>query len=534
MTHSSTRRGGSTLIVVSAVVFVAAAALAAVLLGGGGSSAHEAGSPDKHVVERGSFEISVPASGELAALKQIEIRNRLEYRAQITEIVEEGTTVKEGDVLFRLAKDEIEDKIQDARDALSAAENAAIGAQSNLEIRMSERDSAIEKADLDVTLAELALEAWKLGEVVSKRQELALEKETARMDYDRLLDKYEDSKLLVEQEFISQDEFRTDEINMIKAKARLDQAVLDIEVYEQYEHVKQEAQKNSDVEQAKAERDRVEKRHNAEIERAQSDVTNKQAHLRSTNDRLEDLVQQLEYCTVRAPSGGLVVYANSLEQNRWSRGDRGDLQVGAEIRKNELVMVLPDTSQMTAEVKVNESLTGLIEAGQRAIVSSDAMPEAVLEGEVLSIGVLAESGGWRDPNRRDYTVKVLLTTDGNDLGLKPSMRCKAEIYVGLVEDAIHVPLQAVFHDGPAAYVYVPQGAGFAQRRVSVGQASGLHIEITQGLDEGETVLVREPQAREIVARLQDDTPADGQAALARPNGFPANGKGKNRPSRRPG
>ena len=91
-------------------------------------------------------------------------------------------------------------------------------------------------------------------------------------------------------------------------------------------------------------------------------------------------------------------------------------------------MVLPDTSEMTAEVKVNESLTGLIEPGQRTILTSDAIQDVTFDGEVLSIGVLAESGGWRDPNRRDYTVKVLLT-GGNELGLKPSMRCKAEIYV---------------------------------------------------------------------------------------------------------
>ena len=54
--------------------------------------------------------------------------------------------------------------------------------------------------------------------------------------------------------------------------------------------------------------------------------------------------------------------------------------------ENELLMVLPDTSAMTAEVKVNESLTGLIEPGQRAIITSDAMPDVALEGEVIEIG----------------------------------------------------------------------------------------------------------------------------------------------------
>ena len=64
-------------------------------------------------------------------------------------------------------------------------------------------------------------------------------------------------------------------------------------------------------------------------------------------------------------------------------------------------------------------------------MTSDALPDTPLVGEVLSVGVLAESGGWRDPNRRDYTVRISL--DGqNEQGLKPAMRCKAEIYVDRV------------------------------------------------------------------------------------------------------
>ncbi len=82
-------RGGTTVLVVSILLVVGLVSLVAMFTGGGGSAAGLA-DRDEYVVERGSFEISVPASGELAALNQIEIRNRLEYRAVVTEIVEEG------------------------------------------------------------------------------------------------------------------------------------------------------------------------------------------------------------------------------------------------------------------------------------------------------------------------------------------------------------------------------------------------------------------------------------------------------------
>jgi hypothetical protein len=167
-------------------------------------------------------------------------------------------------------------------------------------------------------------------------------------------------------------------------------------------------------------------------------------------------------------------------------------------------MVLPDTSRLQAAVKVNEALSGQIEPGQTATIVSDALPDVVLEGIVRSVGVLAESGGWRDPNRRDYTVRIELT-DGNDLGLKPSMRCKADIYVGRVDDALYVPVQSVFRNGPLAFVYVPQGSGYAQQRVQIGRASELYVEVMEGLEEGSSVLLRQPAPERIASTIDVDS-----------------------------
>ena len=166
-----------------------------------------------------------------------------------------STYVKKGDMLLRLAEDELNTKIQDAEDAVNTAESLHIAAQSNLEIKISAGESDKLKADLDVRLAKLALNGWKEGTVVSRRKELDLEHETARMDYTRLFEKFEESEELFKQDFISQDDFRVDEINMIKAKARLEQSVLATRVYEQYEYEQEAAQKESDVDQGTGEQD---------------------------------------------------------------------------------------------------------------------------------------------------------------------------------------------------------------------------------------------------------------------------------------
>jgi HlyD family secretion protein len=495
-----------------------------------------ASASDVHLVERTDFDMAIPVSGELAAMRQIEVRNRLEGRAIITEIVDEGRTVKQGDVLLRLAEEEIRDKIKDAKDKVNTAESELVAAQQTLSIAENTRASELEKADLAIELAKLALLAWENGEVVTKRQNLALARETAEINLKRLRERFEESAKLVEQKFISKDEFERDRIAMIEAEVKAKQAVLDLEVYEQYQYKQDEAKKKSDVDQAVAERARVEQRNDAQIVKAKADVDSARFKVDSANDRLKQLELQLTYCTITAPNDGLVVYATSIDSGGGGRGggDAQPPQVGTELRPNELVIILPDTTQMVANLKVSEALSGRIRPGQTVTVFSDALPNTPIRGAVQSVSVLAASGGWRDPNRRDYTVRVALEADPA-LGLKPSMRCKAEILLDRVDDAVSVPIQAVFRQGPIAYVYTRDGSTFAQKMVRLGRASETRIEVLEGIAEGDKVLLREPSDDEVGSKLDFEAlaaqfapPREARrgpagAPAGRPAGAPAGG-----------
>ena len=533
-----------------------AAVVAAVPLGcGGGSGADAAATQavaarDLHTVEKGSFDMILPVSGELAAQQQVELRNKLETRAVITEIAPEGTRVSKGDVLVRLAQEEILDKIKDAKDKVNTTNSAAVAAQQALAIKQGEKQSELDKADVAVKIAELALQGWLEGEVVNKRQTLSLAKETAGINLDRLKGRFEESAKLVQQGYIAKDEFEKDRIAMIEAEAKVKQAALDLEVYEKYTYFQDEAKKKSDLDQARAERSRVEEKFNAELVKAQADVESANFQLASAKDRLQNLETQLTYTTLTAPIDGLIVYATSIDSSNGGRGggDAQPPQVGTELKPNELVILLPDTSRMVANLKVSEALSGRIKPGQRVTLFSDALPNQPVSGSVTTVSVLAASGGWRDPNRREYTVKTALEADPS-MGLKPAMRCKAEVLLGRVEDSLNIPVQAIFRQGPVAFVYVQDGAGFAQRQVELGRASELNIEIRTGLAAGDRVLLREPKSFEITSKLDPSvfemanasapgfggarpaanaTPAEGAGAPAASGGPGAGGEGRRR------
>lgn len=475
----------------------------AVILGvslGGGDVA-KTSTAELFTVDRGGFEITVPCSGELAAMRQIEIYNTLEGRAVISEIVDEGTIIEEGQVLLRFDDGTVKDNIKKLEEEVSRAKNSLDAAKAAWEIQKQTQASEIAERQVTIDLAEIALEAWIEGHDISKKQELEMGIQTAEKDHDRLAQRFEHSQTLKQKDFINNEELLKDEIAYLNAQVALKTARLNRTIYLEYTREQELKKLSSDVTQATAESGRARMRLDASVRAKLSDVELATQQVSSTNERLEKLQDQLSRCTVTAPASGLVVYASSLESMGWRDRDNPP-SVGTELNRNQPVIVLPDTSQMIAEVKVNEALSGMIKSGQSVLVSSDALPDQVVNGEVLQVGVLAEGGGWRDPNRRDYTVKVKLH-DAEGLGLKPSMRCKAEIVVAEVDDVLYIPIPAIHRSGAVIYTYVLEPDGFHQRAIKLGQVSDLYAEILDGLEPGGVVLLRKPAPSEIAVRIED-------------------------------
>lgn len=495
--HAFARRGQALLVAVVIMVVGAVGAMGWMFLNGAGATGGGMSPEAFYVVQRQSFTMTLPARGELHAASQIEVRNQLEDRATITEIVAEGASVKKGDLLIRLAEVKLVDRIKDAQDAVKVGESAVIAAEQAIEIEQSAMASAMDQATLQIALSKLAVQAWEKGELVSKRQGHDISIETATINLARLEDRFEDAATLLAEGFISKDEYELDRIKLIEAEAGVKEAELAKAVYETYQIQQDRARLESAVEQNTSEHGRVKQRHEAGIVRMTASFESAEFRLQTAKERLAVLEFQLEACTIIAPSAGLVVYASSLQGRGWRGDESTPPQVGGDLRPNELVMILPDTSRMVASMKVGESLSGRIQAGQPAIVYSDSLPDTPIPGTVQKISVLAEGGGWRDPNRRDYTVDVLLGAS-EDLGLKPSMRCRGEIVLGAVEDVIAVPIQSIFREGAKAVVFVHNGTGVVEREVALGRASEMEVEVSSGLAVGERVLIRKPKIGEVV------------------------------------
>jgi HlyD family secretion protein len=497
-THAPGRVLARLLLLVVILAIAAGAWGVSRMNGSDAADAPAAGAPatsDWYTVEHRSFDLTVSASGELEAKRKVEVKCEVEGQTTIVEVIDEGSAVAEGDVLVKLADDEIKEKIVQEQLQVEQATADMVAAEQEMAIARSDAENELKEAQLKVEMAELDLEKWRNGTDPQKQRELQLALERATRELKRAKEDLVLSRELEAEKFISTAELEDDELEVIEAEAALLTANLDIQVYEQYTRPKELKQVESDLEQARAALERTQRRNESKLAQAEAKLKGKERSLQLRQDRLAEYEEQLAKTVIVAPQDGLVVYASSVGP-AWRR--RGDPIVqGRQVRFNETIIVLPDTRDMVAKLKVHEAMVAQVKPGMPVSITIDARPEEPLIGEVESIGVMAEDGGWLNPNLREYDVSVRLPTQAGD-ALKPAMRCTGVIQLGQVQNALAVPVQAVHVEGKEYYCFVRDRTGKAERRtVVIGRSGETFVEIIEGLEVGDLVLLRNPRPQEL-------------------------------------
>ncbi|MEM8738243.1 MAG: HlyD family efflux transporter periplasmic adaptor subunit [Planctomycetota bacterium] len=441
-----------------------------------------------------SFDLTVTESGDLDAAQRLEIKSKVEGRPVIISLVEEGARVKAGDVLVRLDTEALQTKIEETVLQVEKARTDEIFARRGLEIERNEAKSTQAAAEVELALAELELAKWKQGDVPQTRRELNLALQKAQRQVERAQRDFAISQELYDRKFISLNDLEDSEIDQLDAADALQTAELELAVYNDYTYQTEEQQKRSAVEQARADLEKITAKNASELDRLSADLDGKRQTLTIREERLRKLNDQYAASTIVAPRDGVVIYGTSVGRGRW-RGD--PMAEGRQVRYNETILFLPDVSEMIANLSVAEAYEPLVRTGQTVRVTVDARPGEVFEGVVERTTPLTESGGWLNPGQREFTARVTLP-GANEADLSPAMRCTGEITVGHVEDALAVPVQAVFTEADQHFCYVPAPGGYvAKRDLDIGRASESLVEITDGLAAGDRVLLRNPRPGEV-------------------------------------
>jgi RND family efflux transporter MFP subunit len=175
--------------------------------------------------------------------------------------------------------------------------------------------------------------------------------------------------------------------------------------------------------------------------------------------------------------------------------DQGDfLQTG------DLLLTIIDTTPIEVEFTVPEEHLAVLHVGRPVSIGVSSYPGEEFTGTLTYIDpeVL--------PETRSMRLKATFPND--DERLRPGQFASVHTVIALHEQATVLPEEAIVPDGGSTWAYIVEGNRAHRREITLGIRQNGRVEVTDGLDGTETVVVSGQM------RLSDGAPVE--SAPARP------------------
>jgi Cu(I)/Ag(I) efflux system membrane fusion protein len=185
--------------------------------------------------------------------------------------------------------------------------------------------------------------------------------------------------------------------------------------------------------------------------------------------RLQEEGKARQYLTLRSPVNGVVLEKPSIQGMRFMAG--------------EVVYQIADLSNVWMLAELFEQDLGMVHRGQVTKVRFDAYPGRTFTGKVTFI--------YPTVTPETRTARVRIELPNNEALLKPAMYGRAEFTSSHSKaKALTVPDSAVLDTGTRQLVLVQRGEGqFEPRPVKLGMRADGYIEVLEGIEAGENVVV---------------------------------------------
>ena len=186
----------------------------------------------------------------------------------------------------------------------------------------------------------------------------------------------------------------------------------------------------------------------------------------------------------------------NLSDLRVKAGMHGVLQVvpvevGQQVSGGTNIARVADPSRLKAEIRVSETQTRDVRVGQSAVVDTR---NGIVKGVVARI----------DPAAQNGTVGVDVTLQGElPAGARPDLSVDGTIELERLDNVLKVQRPSFSQDNATISLYRVGADGMAVRtRVSLGRSSVAEVEVTEGLNEGDEVVLSDMSAFDAFDRVR--------------------------------
>ena len=175
---------------------------------------------------------------------------------------------------------------------------------------------------------------------------------------------------------------------------------------------------------------------------------------------------------------------------------------------------IASATEASVSINVDELDILSVKEGQTATVTLDALDGQEFEGTITEVSNEASSGN----SSAKYPVTITFEkTEDMLLGMSAS----ATIHVNEAEDAVLIPVDALQEKGDSTFVYTKKdsdGNLSGEVEVETGISNGSQVEITSGLEEGDTVYYLKAESSDTNSGQNMPGGMDGQGGMPDMNG----------------
>ncbi len=439
-------------------------------------------------VKRGPLVVSVTERGTIDSLRSATLENTVEGSTTIISIVPEGTRVTPGEVVCELDSSALVDEHKQQQIVVTQTLAEVKKAEENVAIQMRQNESDIAAAKLAQSLAALDYDKYvgKNGEFEQLVEELEGQITLAEEELKRAEQAYEYSKRIAKKGYRSQDDLDADLLAVTKARINRNVAQSKLEVLREYTYQRTTKELVEQKAESVRELDRVKRQGVAALAQFEAQLAANRLTYDVEVAKLEKLARQIEACKLRAPQEGVVVYANQ----RSRRSEPTVIEEGATVRERQTIIKLPDLSELKVDARIHESKISKVRVGQRVIVRADAVPNITFSGTVEQISSVPVPGNWPNYDLKEYESLITLTDYSPEMNLlKPGLTAGIEIIVEQRDNVLQAPVQSIVSIGQQHFAYVVTASGPLRRDIRIGQSNNKAVEILDGLEEGERVIM---------------------------------------------
>ena len=438
-----------------------------------------------HEVKPETLSITLCEDGELKPVESVEIKCEVEGQSTILFVVEESTRVDKGELLVELASDMLVDRLESEQMELRRIQADYESAQEELALQISQNESNVKKAQIDLEVAQLDLLKYTKGDFEGALKDINVQIQQSELDIARKTRELDEYRGLLAKNWVNRNEVDEKEFALTVAQLQLDRHRLSKQILLEYDQPKVLKQRESAVARAAEEFERETARAASREKQSQSRVAQYQDQLQQRERRVERVQAQLAKCKMYAPVAGVVQYPN---EGGWRWSD-SRIASGEKVHEGQTLVVLPDTSRMIVTTRIHEADRHLLSDGMECVVKVPAVPGETFTGAITKIDKYADSENrWLNPDLKEHGAEILL--EEYDAPLSPGDTAEVTILIGTVEHCLAVPIQCVFGRGRQSFVFVRSGGTTEPAAVTLGRSNAQMVQITEGLRVGQQVAMR--------------------------------------------